>query len=49
MTKADKIKEFYFGENGMSIDSNGMQNLTNAFSDHGYLHGTDTLAKLVLM
>ena len=45
VAKAEKIKEFYFGQNEVSLGSNGLQTFTNAFTDHGFFYGTDVLAR----
>ena len=38
-----KIKEFYFGDKPM--DMNVFENITNLFSDPGFLYGTDILVR----
>ena len=41
--KVKKIKEFYFGDKPM--DMNAFENITNLFSDPGFLYGTDLLVR----
>lgn len=43
-SKIDQIEEFYF-KNGVSFDEAGLQNLSTALGDAGFLYGTDLLAK----
>ena len=41
--KVKKITEFYFGD--QKIDMNTFENLTNLYTDPGFLYGTDVLAR----
>ena len=41
--KVKKVKDFYFGDQPM--DMRAFENMTNLFTDPGFLYGTDVLAR----
>jgi hypothetical protein len=44
-TKASKVKEFYFGEKELNLYDDTFNNLTNLFTDPGFMYGSDLMAR----